>query len=283
MKAEEIYLHIGKLLQRYDGLTPLQGFQDLQNPSGHYTDLQKEIINHIEQLFVQSDIEGFFWYDCPLSVYSRTLPERLKYLNKNGNPSLTIEDLLFYDYKVFDIIPLYGQRILRTDKKELNLYPSLDYGHIIDKEVGIDLKEKLDLDRKKKMEFIQQHFQEQGKMIVKTGTEFNFIQLPSIIKEVGLPEPYTHIFSNNGYKLWEYILTNSITQNRGRKSDIAYFYWRMYHDKHKYIHARPEPFKEWFNTLYNEYIGEKLKTLPQVQNTQRDKEYSSALNWFKEQ
>lgn len=87
------------------------------------------------------------------------------------------------------------------------------------------------------------------------------------------------VFSNNGFVLFEHILNEYVKNERGRLSDIHYFYWAMYNDTDKFIHQRPEPFKEWFFKTYNEDLG-KIKTFKQVQNPDREKHYSNALNWF---
>jgi hypothetical protein len=95
-------------------------------------------------------------------------------------------------------------------------------------------------------------------------------------------EKHGNIFSNNGFVLFEHILDQYVKIKRGRLSDIHYFYWAMFNDTNKFIHQRPEPFKEWFSKTYLEDLG-KIKTLQQVQNPDRDKHYSNALDWFKTQ
>jgi hypothetical protein len=97
-----------------------------------------------------------------------------------------------------------------------------------------------------------------------------------------IKEKYGNIFSNNGFVLFEHILNQYVKVKRGRLSDIHYFYWVMFNDTNKFIHQRPEPFKEWFSKTYLEDLG-KIKTLKQVQNPDRDKHYSNALDWFKTQ
>jgi hypothetical protein len=96
---------------------------------------------------------------------------------------------------------------------------------------------------------------------------------------------HSEIFSNNGFKLFEYLLTHIIkpTGTKGRFSDIAYYYWQMYNSEIQYIHQRPEPFKRWFSKTYdNEDIG-KIKTADNLKNIDRDKHYSNSLDWFKAQ
>jgi hypothetical protein len=91
---------------------------------------------------------------------------------------------------------------------------------------------------------------------------------------------HEHIFSNNGFILFEYILNKFVGQNRGRKTDIAFYYWSMYNDKKKYIHQRPEQFKKWFfDTYNNEDLGQ-LKTYDNAKNKNRLINYSTALDWF---
>ncbi len=282
--AEELYKHTATLLQKFDSMkdNPMDGFKDLQNPAGHFEDLKAEIVKGLDSLFKQSDKEDFFWYDCPLTVYERTLLTRVEYLKINEYPSITIEDLLRLDYKILFNMPRFDQRVLMTDRKELNCFQSLNYGQLLEKDkTGVG--EKLELDREKKMKFIKSEFQKEGKLLEFNGKEFEITDMPTSVKTVEVAQPHSRIFSCNGFKLFEYILTNSVSVQRGRKSDIAYFYWMMYNDSNKYIIARPTPFKEWFDEMYEEYLGDKLKTLPNVQNTRRDKEYSRALNWFKQE
>lgn len=95
-------------------------------------------------------------------------------------------------------------------------------------------------------------------------------------------EEHGEVFTKNGFKLFEHILNQYVKPNRGRLRDIHYFYWAMFKHKNKYIHQRPEPFKEWFFKTYNEDLGQ-IKTFQIVQNPDRDKHFSNALDWFKTQ
>ena len=94
---------------------------------------------------------------------------------------------------------------------------------------------------------------------------------------------HDHIFANNGFELFNYILENYITTKRGRYADISFYYWKMYNNEPKYIHQRPEVFKEWFCGLYNESF-EKIKTLGNVkdQKGNRERHYITSLDWFKQ-
>lgn len=90
------------------------------------------------------------------------------------------------------------------------------------------------------------------------------------------------IFSNNGFVLFEYILKEYVKPTKGRQSDLIYYYWKMYENEPQYIHQRPTEFFIWFENNYDEVFGQ-LKTLSQVQTPQRNKDFSNALNWFKQQ
>lgn len=95
------------------------------------------------------------------------------------------------------------------------------------------------------------------------------------------PNPeHENIFCNNGFVLFEHILNEYVKTKRGRLSDIHFFYWSMFKDK--FIHQRPERFKEWFLKNHEEDLG-KIKTYNEVENPDRQKHYSNALDWFKQQ
>lgn len=101
-------------------------------------------------------------------------------------------------------------------------------------------------------------------------------------KQIKISPKYENIFSNNGFLLFEHILSNYVKENRGRLSDIHYFYWVMFNDSNQYIHQRPKPFSDWYFKKYNEDLG-KIKVLTDVKSPDRDKHYSNALEWFKQQ
>jgi hypothetical protein len=86
------------------------------------------------------------------------------------------------------------------------------------------------------------------------------------------------MFTNDGFELFEYILNNHITSNRGRINDISFYYWKMFEDK--LIIQRPFAFVKWFVELYN-VEDFQIKTLPTVHNLDRLKHYSNSLDWFK--
>lgn len=98
-------------------------------------------------------------------------------------------------------------------------------------------------------------------------------------------ESHSDTFSNNGFILFEYLLNNHIRKVgiTGRFTDISDYYWKMYNSEIPYIHQKPEAFKRWFFKTYdNEDIG-KIKTADNVKCVNRNKHYSSSLEWFKTQ
>ncbi len=101
-----------------------------------------------------------------------------------------------------------------------------------------------------------------------------------INKHTNINTKHDNVFANNGFILFEHILTEYVAKNRGRQSDISYYYHRMFNDK--YIHQKPFSFSRWYSDIYDKDIS-KLKTLEQVKNQNRYNNYSTALAWFKHQ
>jgi len=103
------------------------------------------------------------------------------------------------------------------------------------------------------------------------------------VKTIIIKEPYGEVFANNGFQLFEHILNEYVKSKdkRGRKSDLIYFYWEMYNSTPQYIHQKPEAFFTWFDREYSETSGQ-LKVYDNVKTDQRKKDYSTALEWFKE-
>lgn len=99
-------------------------------------------------------------------------------------------------------------------------------------------------------------------------------------------QQHTDIFSNNGFELFSYILENHIQPKgkSGRYADLSYYYWEMYNSKPKYIHQRPESFKNWFCINYTDSFN-KIKAIHEVTDKKgnRTKDYKSSLDWFNTQ
>jgi hypothetical protein len=132
-----------------------------------------------------------------------------------------------------------------------------------------------------KLYSIDNDFNEQ--MFINVNTSFTkiieFLELQKLNPTPTKTSPkHENIFCNNGFELFEYILNEYVKPNRGRKNDLIYYQRKLYDDK--YIHQRPTEFFNWFESNYNEVI-EQTKTLSEVENSQRNKDYSNALDWFK--
>ena len=94
-------------------------------------------------------------------------------------------------------------------------------------------------------------------------------------------EKQEHIFAYNGFKIFNHLLENYIKPKgvKGRYSDISYFHRKLYNDN--FIHQKPEPFRDWFINHYEEEFS-KIKTLIATKNPQRERDYSTAIDWFKQ-
>lgn len=118
------------------------------------------------------------------------------------------------------------------------------------------------------------------------GKILNFLDQRKHVLEMKLKSEtprHEHIFCNNGFELFEDILSEYVkpTGKKGRLSDIHYYYWKMYEDD--FIHQRPERFKTWFFETYEKEDLGKIKTLKEVENLDRKIHYATALDWFKQQ
>ena len=89
---------------------------------------------------------------------------------------------------------------------------------------------------------------------------------------------HENIFAKNGFKLFEYILNNHVSEKRGRINDISFYYRKMFDDK--YIIQKIVPFLDWYCDLYDVETF-KIQTINTVQNKSRNIHYSNSLNWFK--
>lgn len=103
-----------------------------------------------------------------------------------------------------------------------------------------------------------------------------------IVKEY--KNQHDNIFSNNGFKLFEYILENHIKAKEvtGRYADISFYYWKLYNHEPQYIHQRPEVFRNWFCTLYSDDF-DKIKAFNEVvgKKGDREKHFLTSLEWLR--
>ena len=91
------------------------------------------------------------------------------------------------------------------------------------------------------------------------------------------------IFTQNGFKLFDYLMKNIVEKKgqRGQFNSISYYYRKMNKDE-KYIHAKIEPFKRWFNEEYKEFLDKPIDkiTLSNSIDTNRDILFNNALDLF---
>lgn len=127
------------------------------------------------------------------------------------------------------------------------------------------------------IEFIESALQSITHFAPKEVNPLNSI-LPLVKKTT--PEKHSEIFCNNGFILFEHILSEYVKPKNktGRYEDLSYHYRRLFGEK--FIHQKPEPFRNWFMKEFNEEFS-KIKTIQQTENTQRKKDYSTALEWLR--
>lgn len=138
-----------------------------------------------------------------------------------------------------------------------------------------------ELDKNEDLDFLElakQHNLSSFKIIDFLESKLSYFETKTQHTEPATENKHPNMFINGSFKLFEYILNNHITENRGRINDISFYYWKMYNDN--YIIQKPYPFVEWFTKLYN-VESFQIKTLNTTQNPNRLKHYSNSLDWFK--
>nr|WP_315160713.1 hypothetical protein [uncultured Flavobacterium sp.] len=110
----------------------------------------------------------------------------------------------------------------------------------------------------------------------------SFLETKKTELETNLKLNHDNIFSNNGFELFEYILKEYIKPKgvTGRQSDLIYYHRKMYDNNPQYIHRKPTEFFKWFDNEYSETSGQ-LVTYERVKSDRREKDYSTALEWFR--
>jgi len=101
--------------------------------------------------------------------------------------------------------------------------------------------------------------------------------------KVSPPQKHTHIFSNDGFRLFEYLLKEHTPAKRGRTMTIHYYYHQL--KKRKYLLVKHQPFLDWFNTTYQEKEEPIYDTKREAdtKNTFRtDKHFTGLLELFKQ-
>lgn len=96
-------------------------------------------------------------------------------------------------------------------------------------------------------------------------------------------EQHQHIFSNNGFKLFEYILNKCARPKdvRGHQADVIYYYHRL--KAENYVHQPISAFLNWYWEYTNKEVYIQNKTLDEIKNVTKDNLFSNAFTWFKQQ
>ncbi len=187
--AKETYNLIGKKLQEfYRDRSPIE-MADEDGINGGYIKLADKIVDLLELLHVQSVEDCFYWIDCPVSVYINTIDERLKHKKqKDREPDLTIEKMLFREYEHFDRITpnTQGQRYLGAVGQDLDEYISLDYQIILNEDRFRPKTEKFDAARIGKKEYVVDYLHkmdkeigyENGQYYIKPISAANPVEIP---------------------------------------------------------------------------------------------------------
>ena len=97
-----------------------------------------------------------------------------------------------------------------------------------------------------------------------------------------LTSSHDHIFSNNGFVLFEHLMQKYVKQKWGRNADLNFFYRKMSENNPPYIHQLPTKFFEWYAFQYNEEAPQVI-TKSQSKSHQRERDFTTALDWFKSQ
>jgi hypothetical protein len=209
-------------------------------------DFLKSYEDNDELLFIQKEIE--FFLECIDATDVKKITEIQLLWGQDGG--------IYYTERIFDCLT---NRLLHPNFEESFKNPLY---------INMDLRDNLRTSFNKIIEFL-----EHKKETINSKHHNNPLELISDTK-------HDNIFSNNGFVLFDHIMANYVKVKRGRLSDIHFFYRSMYEDK--FIHQRPEQFKEWFLKNHDEDLG-KIKTYNEVENSDRKKHYSNALEWFKQQ
>jgi hypothetical protein len=105
--------------------------------------------------------------------------------------------------------------------------------------------------------------------------------LKSLVKLKPIEKPqHSHIFTNNGFKLFEFLLNEDAPEinKRGRAITIHYYYHQL--KEHKYIIVNHTEFINWFNDTFNEVIiGTKTKE-ESSSNRRTDTNFNNLIKLF---
>lgn len=245
-------------------------FIDIDNYLSRITDNFK--INKLELL--KADLESYI-YVLESKYYSR-IP-REKVISK------------IYPYNDY---PQDDPRVQKMNKKVFDEY--IEKNIIVPIKMGSNLSEENEESRKEKCNwYLGNNMAVKLELLFPFNLEQGFFMLSCLKEDIDRwilektdPNPnqkHDHIFANNGFVLFKYIMENYVPFIRGWQSNLSYYYWRLFEDK--FVHQRPERFKDWFVNDYQKdsaqkHFINKIKTKNQVKNPNRQTNYKLALKYY---
>jgi len=272
--------------------------------------IESLFIELFNNLYKKSIEENYFWEYCSFKTYKETFQNRLAHHKIEFTDddlddfiNLELEKLNELYYSLEELRDPYDDEILQFEYPPCFIFSFENTPLSLSISLNIlenNLIYKISQGHSKKIKFLNELKLHNSTIIDEHNkSEINFkvtpngtteLKQPYLIEKVSTKEneeiliaKHENIFSNNGFILFDHILNEYVKTGRGRKSDIHFFYWSMYNNDPQYIHQRPEVFKKWFHKKYEpEELG-KIKTYLQVENKDRRKHYSNALDWFKQQ
>ena len=216
----------------------------------------EEFTSVVNNLFIKSIDEDFFWAFCSFKTYKNTFDHRLKSLQKEK-----------IDFDLLDFSNSELKNIRRNKvKMSVNGETMFDYCFLMEYDflLTIDILPKA----------------LQDNLVRATDKKIKYLK--ELISNRGRGEINTNIFSNNGFNLFVYLNDNGLIKEknkRGRITDIHFCFLQLSIDG--FIHATFEKFKEWYSNTYHEDIGQSI-TMDKAKGN-RLSTYKVLLNSFQEQ
>lgn len=260
-------------------------FDSIYNLISYYNTGNEDVIIELNKLHLTQDFD----YSNFIEPFSKELNKNIL---QNSSMEYKMDVVRFYLYKLWEISGLYDGKddlLFQSPSRKNDLDEFDNYiinSHFLFDMISVELQYccgKFNIDFGELCKTVKLDTKLFDNGITMYFEDLNSKNKGTSTKNYSTVKKHEDIFSNNGFILFEHILKEYVKKGRGRLSDIGFFYWAMYDDEKKYIHQRPEVFKEWYRKTFDgEDLG-KIKTHSQLENIDRIKDYSSALEWFKTQ
>ena len=259
-----------------------------------YNDLPKDFVRKLKSMNLYSTTLGF--YDKIKSINNEELDKLvgnyvgiIEGLKKKSTKGASAADslepilLLLESYLFTSFFQLVGTYVLREATKDIinsndigeltKYYKELMQMEVVNENFLIEPFDSSIVEKRKKdIPVLKDSILQQ--MEVKSIQE-------QASKEEKPVEQYQHIFCNNGFGLFEYLLFNCTNAGKGHHSDIIYYYHRMKRDN--FIHQPQQTFLNWYFEYTNNVHYIQNKPIHQVNSSNREMHYSNAFSWFKQQ